>query len=206
MKIYTFDAAPNPQRLSLFLKYKGIEIDTQQIDMVAKEQLGDEYQAIVPEGTIPALALDDGTVMTEVIGMCAYLEALHPEKPLMGSSDLERAEVLSWDHRIFMTLLMPIAEALRNGNPNFAGRALPGPLDIEQIPALAERGALRLEHGWAYMNKILVGKTWLAGDSFSLADIDMAVCAGFAGWVKGGPTQEQTTLQAYLARVQAELG
>ena len=105
-----------------------------------------------------------------------------------------------------MALFMPVAEALRNGNPNFAGRALPGSLALEQIPALAERGMLRLGHAWADMDKELEGKTWLAGDNFSLADIDMAVCFGFAGWVKGAPSQELTTLHAYLARVQAELG
>lgn len=206
MKIYTFDPAPNPQRLILFMKYKGIEIDTQQIDMLSLEQLGEEYRAIVPEGTVPALVLDDGTVMTEVIGICAYLDALYPNKPLMGSNDLERAQVLSWDHRQFMTLLMPIAEALRNGNPNFADRALPGPIPVAQIPELAKRGMERLAHSWAQMNEALEGKTWLAGDNFSLADVNMAVCAGFSGWVNGSPAEELTTLHAYLARVQAELG
>ena len=91
MKVYTFDAAPNAQRLGLFIKYKGIELETQQIDMMSAEQLGDEYRAVNPACTVPALVLDDGTVLSEVVGACHYLESLHPEKPLMGTTALEKA-------------------------------------------------------------------------------------------------------------------
>ncbi len=206
MKLYTYDPAPNPQRLGLFLKYKGIDIETQQVDMMTGEQLGEDYRAIVPEQTLPALVLDDGTVMTEVVGQCLYLESLYPEKPLMGTNDLERAMVISWDHKLFLSAFMAVAEMLRNGNPNFAGRALPGPLDLEQIPALAERGRTRLAHTWETLDKAVSGRTWLAGEHFSLADIDMAVVAGFSGWVKAKPPEELGDLHAYLARVQAELG
>lgn len=205
MKLYTYDPAPNPQRLGLFMKYKGIEIDTEQVDLMAREQFTDSYRALVPDCTVPALALDDGTLMTEVIGMCAYLEKLYPEKPLFGQTDLEYAQVISWDHKLLMFVFMPVAEALRNGSPNFAGRALPGPAEVEQIPALVERGMKRLDYAWSEMDKILEGKTWLAGDNFSLADIDMAVCEKFSAWVKGSPSEEYTTLHAYLARVRDEL-
>lgn len=206
MKLYTYDPAPNPQRLGLFLKYKGIDLETVQIDMMTGEQRGDDYRAIVPDQTVPALVLDDGTVLTEVIGQCVYLESLYPQKPLLGTTDLERALVISWDHKLFMSAFMAVAEILRNGNPNFASRALPGPLDLEQIPALAERGRTRLAHAWETLDKVLAGRTWLAGDSFSLADIDMAVVAGFSGWVKARPPESLADLHAYLARVQAELG
>lgn len=205
MKLYTYDPAPNPQRLGLFLKYKGIEIETRQVDMMAREQLQEEYRAIVPDQTVPALVLDDGTLLTEVIGQCLYLESLYPEKPLLGHTDLERALVISWDHKLFMGLFTAVAEVLRNGNPNFAGRALPGPLDLEQIPALVDRGRVRLEHGWKMLDEAVTGRTWLAGAHFSLADIDMAVLAGFSGWVKATPPEELTRLHDYLARVQAEL-
>ena len=60
MKLYTFDPAPNPARLHMFMQYKGITLDTVQIDLGAEEQLGKAYRAIVPEATVPALVLDDG--------------------------------------------------------------------------------------------------------------------------------------------------
>lgn len=206
MKLYTYDPAPNPQRLALFMKYKGIDLDTQQVDMMAGEQLGEDYRAVNPACTVPALVLDDGTVMTEVVGICHYLESLHPGKPLMGVSDLEKAQVISWDHKLFMTAFMAIAEILRNSSPGMANRALPGPLDLPQIPELAERGRVRLDHAWETLEDAVPTQGWLAGDNFSLADIDMHVCASFSGWVKQPPPAACGNLRAYLGRVAAELG
>ena len=69
MKLYTFDPAPNPARLGMFMQYKGITLDTVQIDLGAEEQLGEAYMAIVPEATVPALMLDDGTVAYETAAL-----------------------------------------------------------------------------------------------------------------------------------------
>ena len=205
MKLYTFDAAPSPRRLGLFMQYKGIEIETRQVDMMAGEQLAPEYKAINPQCTVPALVLDDGTVLSEVIGICTYLEALHPDKPLFGTTPLEKALVASWIHKIFNSLMMGVAEALRNASPGFVNRALPGPLDVPQIPELAERGKMRLEHGWKAMDSELAGVQWLAGDSFSQADIDLLVCSEFSGWVKCAPGEELANVQALLGRISSEL-
>ena len=143
--------------------------------------------------TVPALVLDSGAVLTEVIGICAYLEGVHPERPLLGATPLEKAQVLSWDHRLFNMVMMGVAEILRNGSPNFADRGLPGPLDVPQIPELVERGRLRLAHAWTWLDQELDGRTWLAGDKPSLADIDLLVCAGFSGWVKQSPPDSWST-------------
>ena len=58
MKLYTFAPAPNPQRLKFFIDFKGLEIDTHQIDFPEGEQRTDSYKAIIPTGTVPALVLD----------------------------------------------------------------------------------------------------------------------------------------------------
>jgi glutathione S-transferase len=206
MHLYTYDPAPNPKRLQLFINYKGIALDTTQVNLMQLEQLGEDYRRINPAGTVPALVLDDGTVLHEVIGACAYLEALYPEKPLLGSTPLERAQVLSWDHRIFNTCLSAVAEILRNGNPNFAGRALPGPLPIPQIPELAERGRLRLGPGFAAADAALADSPFLVGDHVSLADIDLLVCTEFAGWVKEKVPDDCQHIHAWLPRVKDALG
>jgi glutathione S-transferase len=206
MKLYTFDSAPNPQRLGLFIKYKGIEIETQQVDMMSGEQLSDAYRSVNPACTVPALVLEDGTVMTEVVGMCHYLESLHPERPLMGTTALEKAQVISWDHKLFLSAFMAIAEILRNSSKGMVDRALPGPLNLPQIPALAERGAVRIDHAWQSLDADVPATGWLAGEHFSLADIDVHVVAAFSGWVKKAPPESCTNLHAYLQRVAAELG
>ena len=134
MKLYTFDSAPNPARLKMFIDYKGITVDTQQIDMAKAAQLDGSYTDIVPEATLPTLVLDDGTRLTEVIAIAHYLEAVYPERPLLGTTPSERGLILNWNHRIFNTLFMACAEAFRNGHPAYSGRALPGPQNVEQIP------------------------------------------------------------------------
>jgi glutathione S-transferase len=201
MKLYTYDPAPNPKRLQMFMDYKGIEIETVQVDMMKQEQLGDDYKAINPLGTVPALVLDDGTVLTEVIGACLYLEHLHPERPLMGAPGAEQALVVSWDHLLFMAVFQAVAEIFRNGNPAFAGRALPGALDLEQIPALVERGKLRLAEGWRMIDRQLADNAFLAGDNFSLADIDLMILTEFAGWAaKSEVPAECANIHAWLPR------
>ena len=205
MKLYTYDPAPNPKRLSFFMQCKGIEIETQQIDMMAAEQLGDDYRAINPDCTVPALVLDDGTVLTEVIGICVYLEALYPEKPLLGSTPLEKAQVISWDHKLFAGMMMAIAGMLRNKGEGFRDRALPGPLDVPQVPELVERGRLLLSDILPRLDAHLATSTWLAGDTFSLADIDLLVTIGFMGWVKQSIPEDCSHLKAWHERAAAYL-
>lgn len=205
MHLYTYDPAPNPRRLGLFLTWKGIDIETTQVDLMHLEQLGEAYRAISPAGTVPTLVLDDGTLMTEVIAICDYLESLHPQKPLMGTTPLARAQVLGWDHQIFVGALSAVAEVLRNGNPNFADRALPGPVKTPQIPALAERGRERLRRGWQTYDDALRGRNFLVGDALTLADIDLLVCTEFAGWVKESIPDDCESLLAWRDRVRQVL-
>ena len=203
MKLYTYDPAPNPRRLTLFLKLKGIEIDTQQIDMMTAEQLNDGYRQVNPACTLPALVLDDGTVLTEVIGMFSYLEELHPEPSLMGSTPLERAQAISWCHRLFQSLMVAIASALRNRGKHFHNRALPGTLDTPQIPEMAERGLMQIHHILPHLDAHLASSTWLAGDNFTIADIDLLVMIDFLAWIKESIPDTCPDLQAWHQRASA---
>tara|TARA_R110002073_G_scaffold102918_1_gene233305 strand:+ start:629 stop:1249 length:621 start_codon:yes stop_codon:yes gene_type:complete len=205
MKLYTYDPAPNPRRLALFLKLKGIEIDTQQIDMMTAEQLSEDYRQINPSCSVPALVLDDGTVLTEVIAMYTYLEALHPEPPLMGTTAGERAVVINWCHKLFCGLMMAIASALRNRGKSFVNRALPGPLDTPQIPELVERGLLQIGHILPELDAHLATSTWVAGEHISIADIDLLVAIDFLAWIKQAIPEECTHLKDWYQRASAQL-
>ncbi|MBK6509531.1 MAG: glutathione S-transferase family protein [Haliea sp.] len=200
MKLYTYDPAPNPRRLALFLKLKGLAIDTRQVDLLANEQLGDAYRQINPALSVPALVLDDGTVLTEVIGMYTYLDELHPQPPLMGSTAAERAQVISWCHRLFSGLMMAIAGALRNRGKSFINRALPGPLDTPQIPELVERGLLQIGYILPELDAHLAQSKWVAGDNFSIADIDLLVCIDFLAWIRQSVPDECTHLKDWYQR------
>lgn len=203
MKLYTYDSAPNPARLKMFLEYKDIHIETQQIDMAALEQKGDAYLSIVPEGTLPTLILEDGTRLTEVIAIAHYLESIYPERPLLGVTPLEKAMILNWNHRLFHSVFMACAEAFRNAHPAFKDRALPGPKAYAQIPELAERGRERLIDSLALLDSELATRPFIAGESFSFADIDLLALLTFAKWAaKVVPDDSLTHLAQWRARAQ----
>jgi glutathione S-transferase len=84
MKLYDGGRAPNPRRVRIFLAEKGIEIEKQQVDLGTLEHKGSAYTAINPLQQVPALELDDGTILTESIAICRYFEALQPEPALFG--------------------------------------------------------------------------------------------------------------------------
>ena len=199
--LYDFPKAPSPRRARIVLAEKGIAHETVIIDMMTAEQMGSAYRAINPNCTIPALRLDDGTVLTDNAGIVAWAEAMVPEPPLLGTSPIEKAEIASWNSRIESDGLMPIAEALRNSNPAMKDRALPGPANFPQIPALAERGLARLATFLDMLNARLEGRDFVATDRFSLADITAVVAIDFARAVRVTPREDHAHLRAWRARM-----
>ena len=202
MHLYTFNEAPNPKRLHHFLSIKEIEIETSQINLIKKENLEKSFLAINKLGTVPALVLEDKRVLTEVIGICSYLESVYPSKPLLGTSELEHAEILSWDHFIFINLLLPIAEIFRNSHPVFKDRALPGPNKVPQLPELIDRAEARLALNWPMIDSRLESRDFIASETFSFADIDLLVCIDFMQWaLKKTVPDELSNIHSWLGRV-----
>lgn len=201
MKLFSGHMPPNPRRVNQFCQYKGIQLDTEYLDLMQGHQFSEAYRKINPMMTIPALVLDDGTVLTEVVGVLLYLESVYPEKPLLGEPGLEQAQVIGWMHGIFNSGFASVAEVLRNSLPAFANRALPGPLDLEQIPALADRGRKRLAHFYQTMNEILSGRHFLVGEHLTQADIDLRVTCDFAAIIRQKVPPECEALAAHQHRV-----
>jgi glutathione S-transferase len=204
MKLYTAAMPPNPRRVNQFLQYKGVTLDTEIVDMGKAAHFSSEYKAINPSSTLPALKLDDGTVLCEVIGILHYLENAFPERPLLGTPGQMQAEVLSHMHFILLSGLQSIAEALRNGSEGFKDRALPGPLNLEQIPELVPRGRKRLAHFYETMNATLQDKEFLVGGVLTQADIDLRVICDFAAIIRQKVPEDCPNLAAHQQRV-AEL-
>jgi glutathione S-transferase len=184
MKLYDFKAAPNPRRVRIFLAEKGIGIETEQVDLREMQQFTDAFKAINPRCAVPALVLDDGTVITEALAICRYFEALQPEPSLFGVTPLEQARVLEWEQRALADGIGGVGEALRNRSKFFEGRALSGPRKIPQIEALVERGRARALYFWEDLDAQLADEEFAAGERYSMADIDTLVSVDFAGWIK----------------------
>ncbi|MGB0866459.1 MAG: glutathione S-transferase family protein [Granulosicoccaceae bacterium] len=203
MKLYTYPSAPSPQRVHLLMAEKGIDIPSVLVDLRANEQLGASYRTINPRCTVPALVLEDGTVISEVIAVCHYLEALYPARPLFGTEPKERALISEWDHRAESECLIAIAEVLRNRSKAYKGRALPGALNLEQIPALAERGETRIRAFFDVLEQQLAAQPFVAGKQFSMADITTYVAVGFARWVKIEPSDSHPNLTHWRQQLAA---
>ena len=96
MKFYDCTSAPSPRRVRIFLAEKDITVPTVQVDLRNNEQLTPAFLAINPEATVPVLELDNGTRITDAVGICVYFEVIHPKPALMGESAEEKALVTMW--------------------------------------------------------------------------------------------------------------
>lgn len=195
--LYDCTTAPSPRRARIMLAEKCVAHQTVQVDLKSSEQLSGAYRKINPQCTVPALRTEDGTVLTDNAAITAYLEARYPEPPLLGSTPIEKAEIASWNWRIEFEGLMAVAEALRNSAPAMANRALPGPVDYQQIPELAQRGVSRLQQFFLTLNDRLTGRDFIATDRFSIADITAVVAVDFARIVKVKPSEQHPNLQRW---------
>ncbi len=197
MKFYDCKTAPSPRRVRIFLAEKGIELETEEVDLAAGQHLTDEFAAINPERVVPVLQLDDGSYLSEVVAICQYLEELYPDPAILGSTPEERARVSMWNAKVEQLGLIAVMEALRNYSKGFRGRAIAGARNYEQIPELAERGRQRIFDFFERLDAHLGNNTCLAGDTYSMADITALVFVDFAKWVKAGIPEECVNLRRW---------
>ena len=207
MKLYSWDIAPNPRRVRIYLAEKEIEVTVEDVGVPGKPILVPEFLIRFGHRRVPLLELDDGTCIGEAMAICRYFEELHPEPPLMGRGPSERALVDMWERIAEWEAMGAVSEFFRNGRKSFTDRGLAGAcVAIPQIPELVERGRSRVLAFYEKMDGELSGRQYLASDNFSVADItalcaiDFArfaelpipgSCANLAGWherVSGRPS------------------
>ena len=194
---YDCATAPSPRRARILLAEKGVPHEAVQVDLRQGEQLSDAYRAINPHCTVPALRTPDGAVLTDNAAITAWVEASYPLPPLLGVTPADKAEIASWNWRVEFEGLMAIAEALRNSAPAMANRALPGPVDYAQIPALADRGLKRVQQFFDMLNERLTGREFIAAGQLSIADITAVVAVDFARVVRVKPSEQHTNLRRW---------
>ena len=169
MKLWSAAVAPNPRRVEIYLMEKGIEVETENIDLGAKANYEPEFVAKNSLARVPVLELDDGTFLAESKAICRYFEETPPEPPLLGSNTQERALIEMWDRRMESELMGNITGAFRHLHPYWDGR-------IEQIPAYGHICKKNAEDRMAWLDGELADRDCIAGDRFTLADIT-AICA-----------------------------
>lgn len=185
MMLYDMVKAPNPRRVRIFLAEKGITLDREEIDILSGANLSPTFLRINPRGVVPTLLLDDGTIIDESVAICRYFEMLQPEPNLMGRGAKEAAAIESWQRRIEFDGLFSVAAIFRNIAEPFVNRGMPGALPaLPQIPAMAERGRVMVDHFLQTLDNRLADSAYVAGSRFTIADITALVTIDFAKWVR----------------------
>lgn len=169
MKLYDLKAGTNPRRVRIFMAEKGIELSTIEVDRTKGENRMAQFLTINPLGTLPVLDVGDGTVLTESVAICRYLEFLNPEPNLFGRTGLEEANVEMWNRRAEIELLLPVAEQFRHLSPFWKDRLL-------QIPQYGLDRRSRAFEIMDWFDRELSDRRYLAGDRYTIADIT-AQCA-----------------------------
>ncbi len=173
MKLYDGGRAPNPRRVRVFLAEKGISVPTEQVDLGVLGQKSEAFTAVNPLQRVPALVLDDGTVIAESIAICRYFELLHPSPPLFGTEPKDVATIEMWQRRIELHLLFPVAHVFRNSHPAMKD------MEVPQVPAWAEANKPRVLDFLATLDGHLKDNTFVAGGRYSVADITGLVSIDF---------------------------
>lgn len=184
MKLYDYKYAPSPRRVRIFAAEKELELEHVPVDLANGEQMSAEFRRRNPECTVPVLELDDGTCISEVLAICDYLEQKKPDPRLIGTHARERADVLMWNQKVEQLGLASVADLYRNTVKAFKDRAVSGPADFAQIPELAERGRRRALLFFQRLDSYMDGRSFVAGEAFSIADITRLVTVDFARHAK----------------------
>jgi glutathione S-transferase len=137
------------------------------------QQRSEAFTAINPMQRVPALVLDDGTVIAESIAICRYFEALRPEPALFGRGALEVALVEMWNRRAELHLLFPVAAVFQHLHPAMKQMVQP------QVPDWAEANKPRVAAFLQFLDRELENRPYLAGGAFTVADITAAVAVDF---------------------------
>src|SRR5436190_15100841 len=152
MKLYDeLMPAPNPRRVRMFLAEKGIEIPLERVPMRERAHKSPEFMAKNSLGQLPALELDDGTILAESVSICRYLESLHPEPPLFGRDALDRARVDMWIRRVEFQLMNPLGQFWRHAHPYTAAL-------IKQHKEFGESNREHVERAYRWLDGELEGR------------------------------------------------
>jgi glutathione S-transferase len=197
LKLYDGGRAPNPRRVRVFLAEKGIDIPLVPVDMGAMAHRSAELAALNPLRQLPVLELDDGTVLTETIAICRYIEALHPSPSLFGQTPLECAVIEMWQRRIEFQLLAPVAAAFRHTHPAMIEWEVP------QVPAWGEANRPKALAFMAFLDQELATRPFIAGQTHSVADITAMIALDFTKPAKISLPPELEHLGRWYAAMRA---
>jgi len=197
MKLYN-SIGPNPQVVRTFMAERGISLEMEEVDIMGGENRQADYLKVNPAGQLPALLLDDGTLLTEITVICEYLDESQPGARLMGDTPKARAQVRSWTRWADLNVCEPLTNGFRyaEGLPMFESR-------MRCLPEAADGMKACAQDKLAWLNEQWGNRQYLAGDTFSLADILLSTFLGFGEQVGQPLNRELETVSAWYDRCMA---
>jgi glutathione S-transferase len=197
MKLYN-SIGPNPHVVKMFMAEKGLDIERADLDLMAGENRKPDYLTKNPNGQTPALELDDGDVLCEITAICEYIDELHPDPPLIGTTPEERAKTRMWVRRIDLNIVEPMANGFRfsQGLAMFKDRVRCMPQAADDLKTLAQEKL-------TWLDGLIAGRTWIAGDRFTLADILLYCFLTFGAQVGQPLNPDNKAIAAWYERVKA---
>ena len=196
MILHDLSAGMHPRRVRIFLAEKGISIERREVDAAGGANASPDFLRLNPLGKLPVLELDDGSAIAESLAICRYLEALHPQPPLMGPTPQASAHIEMWTLRMDHELSQPIAMAFMHSSDFYRGR-------IEQAAEVASWARSRALQTMAWLDGELAERSHIAGEDYTLADI-VAQCACILGKAAGlRIPPEMTHLSRWFTQVAA---
>jgi glutathione S-transferase len=196
MILHDLSAGMHPRRVRIFMAEKGLSIERREVDAAGGANAMPDFLRLNPLGKLPVLELDDGSVIAESLAICRYLEALHPQPPLMGRTPQTAAHIEMWTLRMDHELSQPIALAFVHSGDFYRGR-------VEQVPEVAGWARKRALQTLAWLDGELAERSHIAGNDYTLADI-VAQCACVLGKAVGlRIPSEMTHLSRWFAHVSA---
>jgi glutathione S-transferase len=181
--------APGACSLSphIVLNEAGLSFDKVKVDTKSKAMPGGDYRSVNPLGYVPALELDDGTVLTEGPAIVQYIADRVPDKKLApANGTLERTKLQSW-------LNFVSTELHKSFSPLFNAAM---PQEAKQV--FRERLATRFHH----LDQHLADKDYLLGKAFSVADAYLFTVSNWAAHT-GVDLSPFPSVLAYRKRVAA---
>ena len=175
MKLYEFAGAPNPRKVTVYIKEKGINVPSESVDIISGKNRSPEFLKKNPLGGLPVLELDDGSHLTESLAIMEYLEELHPEPSMLGSTPVERARVREAERICDLGVLGSIGTIFQNTHPFFAQR-------VKQSADAADNARPRLQNALKVIDDRLAKQKFVAGEKPSIADCTLLAALDFAGF------------------------
>jgi len=194
-RLYHLWLSPLSRKVRLLLGEKRLDAEL----VVEKEwERRPEFLRLNPAGGVPVLVETGGLVLADAGAICEYLDEVYADPPTLGATAAARAEtrrLVSWfDHKFHREVTTPLL--VEKIDKRFMGRGEPDSVAIRA-------GRDNIRYHLDYIGYLAERRSWLAGESLSLADIAAAAQISALDYIGDVPWQQNPAAKDWYARIKS---